>query len=705
MPSILDLFGELDLKNDSFNRKLKSSVDQMQAADSQLNKVISSSNKLGDTSATVARRYEKLSQGIALQNTRLIESTQAFQSGDIGAKKYAQTLASVETQTRSLASRIADAKARVQELNETNLTHFQQQIAGAVDKSHSLINLNAARPLQGLGPVLQGLGARQFGLDETILNILIVAAREAGIIKVAQEGTAVASAAAAAAETEFAAASRAAATSQGIVAAETEATAAAAAQQTTIFGVGLAKLGAIGAILAIAAGDYYLIKNRVEAINAENEKRLKDETAIAAAINEQANAAGRLAERVKGEQAKRDFDRVLIGPYNLDQIRSNLQSAHDTEAKELAAKIYAKTAELDKAGIKPGAYYTAELNKLIPQGFNQLQKEREDKISELAAKIDEQKNSGPTSIEWYTAAIQKQQDLTKQTDQIAEQEQKKALENAKALAEQYGKEETAALQNKFKVQGALLNLHLKTIGATQATALSATTRLHAAEIDAQIASTRKYFNAIISNSKDSTERARSESEKRIAIANLEAQKQIEAIQKVAQLQSLYSGRFAANLQIGDLRYDAKQFRQGYLDEKGTVSEELQRKLNAILSGVPSIRVPVGTVSGGNGPAGFLFQTILGIGNLSPEDQQALDKQIIEATRGLDPADLTRGQRSLAAAAREREADRLRDEQKAILTELAAAIRSGNIVKIVNEAPDSAKVTKNPTPADVNNRYP
>jgi hypothetical protein len=182
------------LKSDKLEAGLKVADARLEKTDALLDKVIATSNRLGDTSATVGRRYEKFGEGIEAQRQRLVANALAFEKGDISAKKFGSVIESVDKQVGSLNSRLKDALARAKELDDTGLSHFQNQIKGAVDKSHSLIDLNAARPLQGLGPVLQGLGARQFGLDETILNILIVAARELGVIKTATLETAAAAA-------------------------------------------------------------------------------------------------------------------------------------------------------------------------------------------------------------------------------------------------------------------------------------------------------------------------------------------------------------------------------------------------------------------------------------------------------------------------------------------------------------------------------
>lgn len=110
---------------------MKAADDRLKSVDQALDRTIAASNKLGDTSATVARRYDKLNDGLRLQRQRLTEAGAAYQAGTINARQFATIVTSVGTQTASLSGRIKDANARIAELGEQGLTHFQQLIKGA----------------------------------------------------------------------------------------------------------------------------------------------------------------------------------------------------------------------------------------------------------------------------------------------------------------------------------------------------------------------------------------------------------------------------------------------------------------------------------------------------------------------------------------------------------------------------------------------
>jgi len=291
-------------------RKLEADLARVSVS---LDKVVLSSNRLGDTSATVARRYEKLSEGIALQNARLNESAIAFAAGDINAKKYAATLASVETQTRSLTSRIADAKARATEIGETGFTHFQNQIAGGVAGNQG-----------GISSLFRNLSSYQktqlsFQANDIISGIAMgqsptqILAQQGGqIVQIFQmgkqnaEGLATATA-------EYAASAKVAeaALTEGATEAKTISVAMnSASGATTILGTTLVSLGAVlAAGVAVIAGAWKFSSD----MRAEAEKRLAAEIKITAEWNKQHQIAADSRTRPETEAASRAFDRFAGG--------------------------------------------------------------------------------------------------------------------------------------------------------------------------------------------------------------------------------------------------------------------------------------------------------------------------------------------------------------------------------------------------------
>lgn len=792
MPSVFQLSGDLEARTTAFQKSLQDADTRLKATDANLNKVIASSNRLGDTSATVARRYEKLSEGIALQNTRLKDAANSVLSGDITWKKYLSTISSVETQTRSLNSRIADAKARVQELNETNLTHFQQQIAGAVDKSHSLINLNAARPLQGLGPVLQGLGARQFGLDETILNILIVAAREAGILKVAQEGTAAATTAAAVAETRFTAAAQSAAIAQGTLAAESEVTAAAmteAAGATTIFGVGLA---AAGAVLAAGVVSILAAKKASEDYLASAQERLKTEEAITAEWNKQSQLISSLKPQLDAATKQRAFDRFA----NSDDI-AGLEiglAARQRERDEITTAISNERAyrnavlsEHPEIGAKFGQQYLAEA---ATQQQKDRLKELNEQIPTLYAKIDELHQASVKGIEDFVKGGQQRQlEAVKNQAKEVDDARKSQLQSLQASL----KSETSILASNYKVQEAQLSAHLALQQAGELSSAKAVTALKNQQLRDEINVDTKYYNALIANSKDAGEAEKfrlegqasvtqklnqiRENEIRLQTTLIEktreagrafrdtfaglsdnpfvkiftdAEKAMDAAKaKFADFPALFNQiasainnkafgdtiaqRFSNNIASFNLRDQAQQFRRGSLDtpqvaglknalnnpnltdfDRQGLQQQLQFAenfdLQNRLQGQLNSFNAFGNVNVNDSrPNGLAAQNLF-----LAATQHERDRKIIDLTNGIDPSRLTFDQNQLAADARIREADfqdkkeeearkNIKDNTTAV-RELTAAVKSGSIVRIVNQAKDKAKVEIKPSAADSADYY-
>lgn len=726
MPSVLDLFGELGLKTDKFDRTLQGSLAQMKAADAQLNKVISSSNKLGDTSATVARRYEKLSDGIATQKHRLLEAAAAFQRGDVNAKKFQSTIDSVSNSVDGLNSRVKDAKARVTELNETGRTHFQNQIQGAIgsgnpvtgsrDLFSSLSRFQKTQLSFQLNDVISGLAMGQSPfqiLAQQGGQILQIFQQTAGHMK----NTADAAGTAATAATKFAASSQLAAVAQGQTAVAAQATAVATTESSAAMTVAGYSIVGVGAALAAGLVAILSAKKASEDILKTAQDRLKAEEAVVGALNKQYLAAKALKDELADIGKKGQFDRFLksagdgsAGIGYLQRTQANLQQQYDANLRSVTTEINRRAAEADILGYT-GNVRSDFINGATPAGMADTQKGLNDQIKGIAAKIEELRTSEPTSIEWYSNAQKQQLENLKKDIDVAVKAQKEARENAKQIIEQQNKEETALLQNKFKVQEAELKLHLQTSAASQAESIVATTALQTREIDAQIAGAKRYYNAVIANAADATDKQQAESNKRIAIANLEAQKQIAAIEKVRQLRSENLQQFNQSLKALDLRTQAKEFSQGFKNENDPGFSE---RAHFYASNVSRIGDAPGTFQknyeyflaeekAGASKRG-LSSKLSAIGG--PQASAALEaerqRSIISVTAGADPAQLTSGQNTIASRARQQEADRIEKERDATTKELIKAIQEGALIRFV-DVPDNVRVTRRPRAADVQDR--
>lgn len=144
------------------------------------------------------------------------------------------------------------------------------------------------------------------------------------------------------------------------------------------------------------------------------------------------------------------------------------------------------------------------------------------------------------------------------------------------------------------------------------------------------------------------------------------------------------------LQASNLRDEARQFLQGKLDADSPANfqSNLDRQLNSIGA--------------------------FGRGAFDGEDGGQIAKRVIALTQGVDPSKLTASQRRVAADARLVEAARLEKQEEdalntqkqlvKVLTDLENAVKGGAIVKVVNEAPEKAKVQTKPRAADAASYY-
>jgi hypothetical protein len=170
-------------------------------------------------------------------------------------------------------------------------------------------------------------------------------------------------------------------------------------------------------------------------------------------------------------------------------------------------------------------------------------------------------------------------------------------------------------------------------------------------------------------------------------------------------------------------------KQRQLELQQITQRKLQQQLDALRLQTGFEQFAVGQASGGDLPPGAIFRTrpVFNDRGLTDDEKAIRDRKIISLTQGLNPADLTPDQDRIAAEARENEAKRqLAAEKDAIeerkkqlevqnkiatelkkLNDIAAAGGLDIILKIINEVPDNASVTrtKRATPAAVAEKYP
>lgn len=151
------------------------------------------------------------------------------------------------------------------------------------------------------------------------------------------------------------------------------------------------------------------------------------------------------------------------------------------------------------------------------------------------------------------------------------------------------------------------------------------------------------------------------------------------------------------LERQNLLLEAADFRDSVNFETLTAEQQQMRRMDALRQQLNSIGA-------------------LGLGARFQESD-AIDRQIVQLTQGLNPAAIDDDIRTIAQQAREREAGRLADQEREarstfqnlnkILTGdgIKVVLGSGEqVVRIVNEAPGSATVTQRPSSASTNARY-
>lgn len=658
MASVFDLFGTLDFKTGTFENSAKHVAARLQGLDSQLDKTIASSNKLGDTSATVARRYDKLSEGIDRQRQKLIDNALAFEKGEITGKRFATVLEQVDRAALGVSSRIRDAKARITELNETNFTHFQQQIQGAVVPQAGGIsgmfkNLSSYQKTQlsfQANDVISGLAMGQSPMQ-------ILAQQGGQIVQIFQQTKM--NAAATAAEINTAAA--------GATVLKTEMIGAAAASSS--MAVSMAAMAAPFAAAAVAG---FAVVKLSQDIRAEAEKRLKTETAITAQWNAQINLAGELKDRLAKEAEGRSWDRFAGGDdmFSLTAARDRLLQEHGGKAKAVADELMRRTNLLNQVPSLGAGYVDKDVIGKAVGADPELMKKQADQISELTKRIEGLKlASADRQTETLFGGNQRYIESVRKN-------QASALKAAEEAAEKSAKEAKRKAEEHLRDLKEASGIAVGVFGSTS-------------------------DNPFVKNAiaaAQAVERIR----EAVGGLNSGLAKTLETMTRNASAANAFGQSLDNKLAALGYRDSARQFQQGFLD-KVNASESLKKQFAAI-----GIGNALGIESKAYDFTGGKIGALIKPPGLDAARQKELDERIIALTKGLDPAQLTAGQRYTASGALLRSADQKdREQQEAavtmkrlanILEKLEPALQSGSVVRIINEAPDRAKVTTNPTAA-------
>jgi hypothetical protein len=502
--------------------------------------------------------------------------------------------------------------------------------------------------------------------------------------KVAQEGTAVATAAAAASEATFATSAKAAAVSQAQVAVSSEATAASMTQASgaaTVLGASVVSLGAILAAGLVTIGAVYKLTKDIEE---SAQKRLQREKEITGEFNRQNLAFAELAKRIKDAANARSFG-AFAGGDDVVGLRIGLASRQQ-QRQQLEADFRQQQDRYNRLLQLPGL--PADV---LKQAFP---KEAEDRLRKLDDEI--------VSITDRLAVLKEQQREDYRNNvfggvQRAIEADRKSVEQAainaakaeQDLAEKRKKMVEESIE-KAKEWARYMEQARRTIAETFAS------------------TSDNPFVRIFNDGANAIDRVTA------ATGRLSA-----GLQQT--LRDLINNRTAAadfaqqldnRLRASDLRDQARQFRAGRRDEDDP-SATLRRRLQALGAGAS----PFTSQDFQYDPRTQQVGQAIAETARNAAERRLIDQQIIRLTEGLDPSKLTGQQNTLAAAAREREALRLENERQQgvkyfeamnkIIGEngLKVSIANGkHVVEIRNKAKDRAEVTESPSQQQTNSFY-
>lgn len=731
MASVFDIFGEIDLKTNAFDGSIRGVVSKLKSADAALDSTIARSNKLGDTSATVARRYEKLAEGIQAQRNKLVDNALAFEKGEISAKKFAQVTVSVEKATTGLISRLKDAKARVDELDATGLTHFQQQISTAVDNANSKLqsfrqNIIATQQAgSGSTDVLKNLFGNLSGQQKTQLsfqandiisglamgqNPLQILAQQGGQVvqifqqgKVAQEGVAAATTTAATAQAAFAASAQTSAIAQASVATSSAATAAsmqAASGQATILGASVGTLAGALSAGVIAGFAIYKVTQQIENVT---KQRLALEEKITSEFNKQNILAAELNKKRAEAAEKRSFDQFVStgSPEALQkriaeltqQQQAAVQEAADLRRRQQAVQITDNVMRDRSQGglpvlgkIIPGDSAKKLVDDLAKQAEAAEAKARSftERILELDQGIlDAKQRRADRDVEVTRIAERSKFEAQSEANRAAWEEQKKIEEHKKKLVEESIKKAQEWAEHVKRAAVEVTNIFANTSGNPFVKIF----------LDGEAAVARML---------EATKGLGSELQNRLKQL-IQAQTQTNAFK-----QSMENA-----LKSQGLRSEAAQFLG---KAKPTLSQSIESQLQAIGAFGSGLQATDKAVTG-SAYVGFgdkLFSSGGTVGDViqkaADPNQRARDQKIIELTRGLADSDLSPALKQAAAAARIREADTTDKEKTDLpdtikeLNELLKEMKEQKFLQIDIDDPNS-RTTIGGTSANVKARYP
>lgn len=700
MASAFDLIAEINLESRAFQSSLRNVASKLDATDKSLDGVISKSNKLGDTSATVARRLDKLNEGITAQRNRLLDNAVAFQKGEITAQKFSSVVTSVDKNVASLNSRLKDAKARLQELDETKLTHFQQQIQGAVNPQTTDVFKRLSSYQKGQLAMQGGDIFTQLASGTSPFQVLVQQGPQiAQIFAMGRSGTE----GMATAEAAFAASAQTSAIAQAEVATSSAATAVSmegAAASSTILGASVVSLGAI---LAAGLVTILAVWKATKDIEESAQARLKYEQLVTGEFNKQNILVAELAKKRAEAANERAFNQFAstAPPELIQQSRDQLLAQYNTalaKSNEIARRQSAvdSVVQADSQGKFFGQYRIPQSaidtqTKLTAERATAQEEVQKyyDKIIALDAALEQSnQRRADKDVEFTRLAERTKFELQSEANKRAFEEQKKLEEHKKKLIDESIKKAKEFAEQVKRAGELATSIFASTSdnpftkifldGENAVNKMLEATKGLGSELQNTLRSLIVNQTAVKSFAQSLTNALNASNLRNEAGMFASGEGADEAVKRRARMYQ-YANYSSSGARAADWQKNLKRA------ENELFQENIQRQMAA-----------VGAVAD--------------VSRLSEAQVAELDRKIIAITQGVDPSKLTRSQQQSAANARLREADRLeadKEEDKAIRKQLVEVLKqlNGNKALQIDINDPANRTSIGGTSSNVTARYP
>ena len=116
MAAVFTLFGELKADTGAFKNSLRDAEARLKATERAIEQTEAKAKKIGMTSATTARSFEKMNEKVAETRAKLQQTSAAFERGEVSGKKMTSAMQLADKATTNLTSRLKDQNARLSDM-------------------------------------------------------------------------------------------------------------------------------------------------------------------------------------------------------------------------------------------------------------------------------------------------------------------------------------------------------------------------------------------------------------------------------------------------------------------------------------------------------------------------------------------------------------------------------------------------------------